>query len=485
MPLPNDDLFDLIRSLNASEKRYFKVHAEKYGNGTYKMKYEKLFDAINAYQGESYDEKEFKKKNKGKGFLKTLPSDKSYLRELILKVIRNYGSDTDPEAELPEMLLSIRLLISKGLKSQVNKLIEKAMRLAEEREQYNEMLVITDLLLKFYRMSPGEAPYDAWQLEQMDKDILERIYLIRQALYLRTHMAEIQASALWTTRSKEAREIMGVAIALTEKPNLPRRAELSLLNVRQIYLIHHHRYQECLDITATWLDKIEKAPSPFDYSADQYRVTLANYLHCALRNDKLELFPAAIKKIKAIKTKTDKEAADCFRVSAQYEMTYTINKAQFDNADKMLKEIEADLKKYMRFIPEPQMVNFRFNIALLFFRRKKYAEAMTHINNLYFLSGRDESYVYSTAIARTMEWMSQYSLGEYTILESSLRNLKRYFADRDLKNEFFENMFELFSRMLKEAGTRPASLIAFKKLLSAIKPPQEWEQLKEIVLSWI
>jgi hypothetical protein len=277
------------------------------------------------------------------------------------------------------------------------------MRLAEELEQYNEMLVISDLLLKFYRMSPGEAPYDAWQLEQMDKDILDRITLTRQALYLRTHMAEIQAGAQWAARGKEAREIMGVAIALSERPNLPRRAELSLLNVRQIYLIHHHRYQECLDITAAWLDKIEKAPRPFDYSVDQYRVTLSNYLHCALRCDKLDLFPAAIAKIKAIKTKTEKEAADCFRVSAQYEMTYTINKAEFGNADKMLGEVEDGLIKYARFIPEPQIVYTRFNIALLFFIQQKYTEALKHINELYYLSGRDESYVYSTAIARTME----------------------------------------------------------------------------------
>jgi hypothetical protein len=39
--------------------------------------------------------------------------------------------------------------------------------------------------------------------------------------------------------------------------------------------------------------------------------------------------------------------------------------------------------------------------------------------------------------------------------------------------------------MLKEAGTKPASLAAFKKLLSAITPPEEWAQLKEVLLKWI
>jgi hypothetical protein len=200
----HDDLFDLIRSLSPSEKRYFKVHAEKFGNGGYKMQYEKLFDALNTWPEEDYDEKEFKKKHKGKAFLKNLPSDKNYLRELILKVIRNYGSDSDPEAELPELLLSIRLLINKGLKNQVSKLIEKAIKLAGEREQYNEMLVIHDLLLMLSRMSPQEVPYDGPQIEQMDLDILGRITITRQAIHLRIRILEIQRLAQWHTREKEA-----------------------------------------------------------------------------------------------------------------------------------------------------------------------------------------------------------------------------------------------------------------------------------------
>lgn len=76
----HDDLFELIRSLTPSEKRYFKLHADRYSNGGYKKQYEKLFDALNSWPDEPYDEKEFKRRNKGKAFLKNLPSDKNYLR---------------------------------------------------------------------------------------------------------------------------------------------------------------------------------------------------------------------------------------------------------------------------------------------------------------------------------------------------------------------------------------------------------------------
>jgi hypothetical protein len=309
--------------------------------------------------------------------------------------------------------------------------------------------------------------------------------LTRQALYLRTHMAEIEGRAEWRIREREARDLMGVATGMTENPNLPRKAELYLLNVRQIYLIHYHRYQECLDITTEWLEKIEQAERPFEYSPDQYKVLLANYLHCALRTDKLDLFPPAIAKIRSLKAHTEKEAADYFRICAQYEMIYVINRREFAGADRMLTEVEAGLKKYQRFIPAAQMVNFRFNIVLLFFFQRKYPDTLSHIGELYVLSGRNESYSYTTGMARAMEWMSEYSMGEYADLDNSLRNLKRYFADRQIKNDFFDSMYELFGRMLKEAGTKPASLPAFRKLISAIIPPPEWEQLRLIILAWI
>ncbi len=41
-----DELFLLIRSLTASEKRYFKLQANKYESDSYKSQYEKLFEEI-------------------------------------------------------------------------------------------------------------------------------------------------------------------------------------------------------------------------------------------------------------------------------------------------------------------------------------------------------------------------------------------------------------------------------------------------------
>ena len=71
MNIPGDDLFLLIKSLNTSEKRYFKLFADRQGSGKYKS-YLKVFDLIDD-QEDIYDEQLLKKKLKVKSEIESLP----------------------------------------------------------------------------------------------------------------------------------------------------------------------------------------------------------------------------------------------------------------------------------------------------------------------------------------------------------------------------------------------------------------------------
>ncbi|CAK9254283.1 unnamed protein product [Sphagnum jensenii] len=104
--------------------------------------------------------------------------------------------------------------------------------------------------------------------------------------------------------------------------------------------------------------KVEKAERPFEYSAEQYRVLLSNFLNSALRLTNSTYSHLPSQRSRSLKASSEKESADYFRVSAQYEMIYCINRREFSNAGKMLEDIEACLIKYKRFITPAQMVNF-------------------------------------------------------------------------------------------------------------------------------
>ncbi|MFZ1593345.1 MAG: hypothetical protein WAT27_14735, partial [Chitinophagales bacterium] len=85
---PSDNLFKLIKSLDKSEKGYFKKFALGHGKNS---NYILLFNAIDTQ--DVYDEEALLKKFKTQAFAKQIAVTKNYLWELILRSQRQYRRD--------------------------------------------------------------------------------------------------------------------------------------------------------------------------------------------------------------------------------------------------------------------------------------------------------------------------------------------------------------------------------------------------------
>lgn len=120
---PTNELFLLIKSLNKNEKGYFKKFASinsKSGEGNYL----RLFDCID--QMHEYDEKQIRKKFAGEKFLQQLNVTKLYLQKMIVKSLRNYHADTDPDIERLNTLVEVHMLIKKHMYDTAYRYLQKA-----------------------------------------------------------------------------------------------------------------------------------------------------------------------------------------------------------------------------------------------------------------------------------------------------------------------------------------------------------------------
>lgn len=109
---PSNELFLLIKSMNRNEKGYFKKFASinsKSGEGNYL----RLFDCLD--EMDEYDEAVIKKKFKGEKFLTQLNVTRLYLQKMIIKSLRNYHSETDPEIERLNGMVEVQMLVKKQL----------------------------------------------------------------------------------------------------------------------------------------------------------------------------------------------------------------------------------------------------------------------------------------------------------------------------------------------------------------------------------
>jgi hypothetical protein len=104
-------IFSLIHSLTPSEKRYFKLYAQRQVQGR-NTNYLKLFEAINTQV--KYDEPELLKRFRKETFVKQFSVAKNYLFNMLLKSMQEYNQENFIEWKIRNLFLQVKILASKG-----------------------------------------------------------------------------------------------------------------------------------------------------------------------------------------------------------------------------------------------------------------------------------------------------------------------------------------------------------------------------------
>src|SRR5690349_16221129 len=117
------ELFNLIKSLNKGEKRYFKLFARTRSAHKDTNNYIRLFDVIEK-QGE-YNEEKIKRLKLVKDV--HLPMLKNYLYNLVLESLRSLKSkSSDVDSEIGNLLENARIMRDKGLEDEELKYLAKS-----------------------------------------------------------------------------------------------------------------------------------------------------------------------------------------------------------------------------------------------------------------------------------------------------------------------------------------------------------------------
>src|SRR3954451_3431881 len=142
--MPNrftDALFQLICSLEKSEKRHFKLYIKR-SSAKEDLRIVLLFDALCKLP--EYDERVLLKKLHPvtKSQLANL---KTHLYKQLLASLRLLKSTENIDLQLSEHLDHARLLYNKGLKLQSLKILEKAKEIAKENQKFNFLAQVISL----------------------------------------------------------------------------------------------------------------------------------------------------------------------------------------------------------------------------------------------------------------------------------------------------------------------------------------------------
>lgn len=168
------DIYELIQSLNKTEKRYFKLNSNRYDKNR-ENNYIQVFDFINK-KGINSDS-ELLKHFKNKITPNQLAVTKNYLYKMLLKSMGDYYKTQNDT--LGDMLIHINFLIHKGLIDQAREIIQTAKKEVYSSGQLMYEMELLELELKITDYTPEKHSMEVLEhTHDRQNEILEQQKLV-------------------------------------------------------------------------------------------------------------------------------------------------------------------------------------------------------------------------------------------------------------------------------------------------------------------
>lgn len=259
MKTPSTDLFQLIKSLTAQEKKYFKQFSKMYSEER-DNNYLLLFDVVD--EQTEYDEPAVKKKFTGNAFVNNLGVAKIYLNEKILDALSAMYAETDGAVLLKSRINHFELLAKRKLMNGALIAFEKAYSLAIETGSLTLLPHIIrqkNLMLSHHgkKFSPQEFVVNAEKAIEQTK-ILEN-YLQYELLSIKCNLIYTDSTFLVDPKKmKELDEIMKHPLLQGKGDVLSYKAWFYLTRIQYRYYFTKQRTEDCYNLLTNALLYLNK-----------------------------------------------------------------------------------------------------------------------------------------------------------------------------------------------------------------------------------
>jgi len=453
MPNRNtDELFQLVKSLEKSEKRHFKLFMKRI-SGDENLKVVRFFDALDKM--DEYDEMLLLKKNK---FIKKqqLSNMKAHLSKQILASLRSLKEDSNLEMLLNEQMAYAQILYSKGFYTQSLKAIEKIKQLAVSYHQDAMRLLALELEKKIELLHVTRSMRDrAELLSQEVQEVNNRIVLQNQLSNLALQLYG------WYIRMGHARDEKDImAVRLFFQTNLPQIKENDLSFYGKMYLYQAYAWYNFIlqDLrmfyrySQKWVDLFTAEPEMQNIEPVMFVKALHNLLNAHFDTENYPKFCKVLDMFEDFsKTKIAESSINIKVQVFMYLYTAKINRyfleGTFSEGIKIIPYIESKLSEYERQLDLHQVLVFYYKIACLYFGSGDNERAIDYLNKIIHrkIDLRTDLQCY----ARLLQLIAHYELGNYDLLEYLLKSVYRFMAKMKNLNVVEETVFSFLKKSFK------------------------------------
>ncbi len=456
-----DELYLLIKSLTSSEKRYFKVYANRHVLGN-KNNYEKLFDVIDGWpDNKDYDEEELKEILRKKRLGKFLSSDKVKLIGLITESMRAYRSGSSIEQSITDLLADEAFYKTKRLNRLRLKAIQKAKELAWKYELYPVLITI----LQREALAAIE-----WQQEHLgrtytaiEKETGDAFEVLHLSVDLRRMYERVFTHARTSLNGSEkaiqlAGETLGSDLITDYKAGRSFTCDKLFYQTQALCYRLLFQFKDYSAYQQKAVDLYDDYPHFVDYDRTSYKIALYNLMNALIKNEQQDAFKKYLEKAKNLKAADADEEGEDWQNIVHLELMYFMNTRNVEAGAKLKDEIERGLTLYSNKVNIARKLVLWRNLEACFLFTDNYEEALLYNNKI--LNDKSEARKDIKDECRFIEIIIHYSLRNFQLVENVIRNFERQLKNnRDLDEQevFF---FKSFKQLMKYAGQKiPSSVI--------------------------
>jgi hypothetical protein len=489
-------LFELIKSLNKNEKRYFKVINAGSGIGEDK-KILILFDYLSAQ--EDFNEDNLLKKEKS---IKPeqLSNLKAYLFEKILQSIRQYNSSKISDIRIREQIDFAQILFEKRLYSQGIKCLNKAKKLACNSNNLELQLEI----IKFEKSILMQT-IDHDNINKVDRIISEARSINAQINNINNFSnLEIKLNSFYTKIGFIRDETDFLSVKEFFKNNIPeyKEEDLSLIekiHLYRLYIGYYFFVQDFLNgytFASKLVSLFESSEELIRNSMESYIKSLNSLLIAQNKLLKYHEFVITNEKLQSIDKIAGINLNENIRIRLKkYYYIHQINKffmtGEFDQGVNFIIEEKAeDVQLLIEMLDKHSALIMNYKIACLYFGAGDFHTAIKWLNkiiNIPQVDIREDLHCF----ARIINLICHYELGNNDVINYYILSTYRFLLKKE-DLHLFQKFILLFLKNLNRATEADQHEMRdrFTKLKMQLLPLVSSEYEKRVfiyfdIISWL
>jgi hypothetical protein len=447
---PSDNLYLLIKSLTGNEKRYFKVFAKRHISSR-QSKYEQLFDVYDSLGDDEYDESDLKKKLQKKGLGKNLADDKKNLQEMVTKSLVSFHAGQS--VELSDLLAADDLYRQKRLNSLRQKTIARAREIAERYDKFSVLLTLADRETTM-RMEQDQESLagiaDTIGTEQ--KVLLHKMSTMYDLVSLHNWLF-IQYRLDAKKNSAKFREVV------EQKMSHPTFTSYKLglsFNTDRIYYSILGVYYLLRKNTAAYNNYVrlqyELYEKQYPHQKDNFRllynISLYNYLYSLHTIRNFSEMKQLLDQAATVIPLNEDEAGESFQNLAFYRQLYYMNTFKFDEAIKMVGEIEDGILQYRKKINTARKLALYSNIAIAYMMTEQWEQVADYTEKI--ISEKTAVRLDIKHEAMMHQLIARYELKQYDLLSYQARSVQRTLSAQGHLSDSQAHIIRLINRLNKD-----------------------------------